>query len=124
MSVRAYERFTKRNVLPFKPGTIQRGIPNALVQTIEVEPEVECLVQRIVMHASIAKRLVLVQILAGDTPKTPSGSGSCEIFMYDIPNWTPDEIIISPKNPLIILVRNWDDRPYKIVGSVVVLQEE
>lgn len=114
-----------RNILFFTPGEIPAHSEHypSKTFTIEVMPVVECLVQRIVMHASIAKRLALKQILVGQRPVTPAGNGSCEIFLYDVPNWTPSRMVITPERPLLIIVKNWDDRPYKTAGSVVVYEK-
>ena len=87
---------------------------------IEVVPEAECLVQRIVMHRSIAARLVLVQLHVGDTPRTRPGAGSCEIFLSDVPNWAPARLVIRPDAPLRISVRNMVDQGLKISGTVIV----
>jgi hypothetical protein len=87
---------------------------------IEVRADVESLVQRIIMHRSIAARLTLVQLRVGNAPKTRVGSGSCEIFLSDVPNWAPTGMVIAPDRPLRLLVRNMLDQPLKSAGTVVV----
>lgn len=93
--------------------------------TIEVMPEVESLVQRIVFHRSIAARFTLSQILVGDVPRTRVGSGSCEVFLADVPNWAPARMVISPEAPLRLRVRNMiADQGFRISGSVIIGVEE
>ena len=87
---------------------------------IKVESDVEAVVHRVVMHRSIAARLTLMQIWVGTTPKTRVGSGSCEIFLSDVPNWAPTGMVLSPDKPLRLLVRNMLDQPLKSAGTVVV----
>lgn len=111
------EEFSVRDVLLFPE---ERLIAPFETRTITVVPEVRSLVQRIVMHRSIAARLTLVQILVGDLPRTRAGSGSCEIFLFDVPNWAPSKMIITPEEPLRIVVRNMLDQPLKSAGSVIV----
>lgn len=105
-----------RDLLLFPEQDIQ---PYAL-SSIEIVPEVESLLQRIVMHRSIASRLALVQMFVGDTPRTRVGSGSCEIFLADVPNWSPGHMVFSPAEPLRILVRNMLEQPLRLTGTVVV----
>lgn len=89
--------------------------------TIEVMPEVESLVQRIVFHRSIAARFTLAQILVGDVPRTRVGSGSCEVFLADVPNWAPARMVITPEAPLRLRVRNMiADQGFRISGSVII----
>lgn len=87
---------------------------------IEVVADVECMVQRIVMHRSIAARLTLVQLLVGSEPKTRVGSGSCEIFLSEVPNWSPTGLRLGPDAPLRLRVRNMLDQPLKSAGTVIV----
>lgn len=111
------EDFPVRDVLLFPE---ERLIAPFETRTITVVPETRALVQRIVMHRSIAARLVLVQLLVGDHPRTRAGSGSCEIFLFDVPNWAPSRMVITPDEPLRIVVRNMLDQPLKSAGSVIV----
>lgn len=113
----SYEDFPIRDVLLFPE---ERLIAPFETRTITIAPESRALVQRIVMHRSIAARLVLVQILVGDAPRTRVGSGSCEIFLFDVPNWAPSRMVISPEEPLRLVVRNMLDQPLKSAGSVIV----
>lgn len=109
--------FPVRDVLLFPE---ERLIAPFETRTITIVPEVRALVQRIVMHRSIAARLVLVQLLVGEDPRTRAGSGSCEIFLFDVPNWAPSRMVITPEEPLRIVVRNMLDQPLKSAGSVIV----
>lgn len=111
------EAFPIRDVLLFPD---ERPIAPFETRTIVVVPETRSLVQRIVMHRSIAARLVLVQMLVGESPRTRAGSGSCEIFLFDVPNWAPGKMVITPEEPLRIVVRNMLDQPLKSAGSVIV----
>ncbi len=109
-------RFPHRDILLFP----DRLIPPFETDFIDVYPEVESHVQRVVMHRSIAARLTLLQILVGDQPRTRVGAGSCEIFLSDVPNWAPSGMIITPEAPLRLYVRNMLGDGLKISGTVIV----
>lgn len=113
--------YNRKNVILFGEETFLPQRP----ATIRIAPERDSvLVGRIVMHRTIATKLVLKRIFVGKTPKTNPGSGSCEIFLADVPNWTPHGMIISPNEPLVLLVQNPLDIPLKAFGSVIVWERE
>lgn len=110
------DKFNVRDVVLFEP---HEGARRTSFM-IEAVPEEECLAARIVMHKSIATRLLLRQIFIGDKPRGRAGMGTCEIFLADVPNWTPDNLIITPDKPLRMFVTNMTDMDLKVVGTVIV----
>lgn len=112
------DAFDVRDLLFFPPKTA--GVHEAF--PIVITPDEESLVARIVMHKSIAARLILRQIAVGDRPRGKGGAGTCEVFLADVPNWTPDNIVITPERPLVLHVTNVADIPLRILGSVVVFK--
>lgn len=92
--------------------------------TIRIVPEEEVLLHRIVMHHSIARHLRLRGISVGGAPLRgrKAQSGTCEIFYAEVPNWTPQGIVFSPTAPLEIRIRNENERPWLLAGSVVVFR--
>jgi len=112
------EAFDVRDILFFPAMTA--GVLEAF--PIVITPDEESLVTRIVMHKSIAARLMLRQISVGDKPRGRGGAGTCEVFLADVPNWTPDNIIITPERPLVLHVTNVADVALRVLGSVVVFK--
>mgnify|MGYP001562944546 CR=1 FL=1 len=112
------EAFEVRDLLFFPPKTA--AVHEAF--SIVVTPDEESLVTRIVMHKSIAARLMLRQISVGEKPRGRGGAGTCEVFLADVPNWTPDNIVITPEMPLVLHVTNVADVNLRILGSVVVFK--
>lgn len=93
---------------------------------IVVRPEETCILHRIIMHRGIAGKLVWeeIRIGAGDHYRR-KGSGSCEVFLAEgIPNWTPQKLYMTAEEPLVIRVRNMNERPLKLVGQTIVHRRE
>jgi len=80
------------------------------------------LVHRIVMHKSMAK-LALTRMAHGER-EISKGSGSCEIFLVEVPNYTPQKIYIDENTPLKLSVVNRTQFPLNVIGQVSIWRRE
>jgi hypothetical protein len=111
-----------RDIILLDEKNIAAGRPDV----IEIKPSKEqgrCLLHRIVMHKSCAGKLALVKIEHAGRIRS-QGSGSCEIFLAEVPNWTPQNIYISEAEPLRLHVVNRNPLPLFVVGSAIVFRKE
>lgn len=111
--------FSLRTIYNFDEDTI-RGQSRYEIVIVPDEP---VLLHRVVMHHSIARHLRLLGITVGNQslPGRPK-SGTCEIFYAEVPNWTPQGIVFTPKSPLKIHVRNENEKLWLLTGTVVALR--
>lgn len=112
-------KFTVRCVYNF----LEEEIPPSRGHVIVIVPDEEVLLQRIVMHHSIARHLRFRGLTTRGTPlRGRPKSGTCEIFYAEVPNWTPHGIVFSPERPLEIYVKNENERSWLSTGSVIALR--
>lgn len=117
--------FRIRDQILFHPGDIypERKYPIIITPS---EGRGAARVERIIMHRSIATKLVLEAIVHGSNI-IQHGSGSCEVFLAEgVPNWTPEGIVITKEAPLVLHVFNPTApapgaRPLRVIGNCVVL---
>lgn len=111
------EDFNQRDLIFFKSAKIA---PNER-KHIVVEPagDERVMLGRIFLHKTCAENLIPERIMIGETV-IAKGSGTAEIFLATIPNWTPQGKFFDKKNPLIMIVHNVRHFEINIAGSVVV----
>lgn len=117
--------FRMRGMVLFPAGAIHAGEKYPIVIAPR-EDRGDARVERIVMHRSIATKLIL-EAVTHNGVVLMRGSGSCEVFLAEnVPNWSPEGVIITAKTPLVIHVFNPAEpapmlRPLRIIGNAVVL---
>lgn len=111
--------FRVRDVIFFKKAEISQYREYDIV----IAPaEGEALVERIIMQKGMASRLILERMRLGAKPIGGDGvvAGDCQMFLVDVPNWTPHNLVISPIVPLVLTVRNMIGVGVKIVGQAII----
>lgn len=120
--VRGEGPFNVRDLILLDEMTIAPGRPAEIV----IKPtkyQGRSLIHRIVMHKSVAGKLALTKMMIGERDIT-KGSGSCEIFLVEVPNYTPQKIYIEEDRPFRLFVVNRNTVPLNVVGEVCIFRRE